>query len=322
MSYTIEILNMSNINKTTWNEFLLRYKYQVTVFHTQEWMQVLHDACGYNPKYIVARSKTGLILAAIPFMIDTRFGIKNYFSMPYDTYGGVIGDNSIISDLTHTFLHLPGIGMRYYVDYKRLDQDGTGFVRTRVSTHLIDISMSLDDILKHMSKHNQKLILSLLKDKTITCNIAQNEEELQIVKDLFRPNINIHGGGLAPEFVDAIYKYMIPDGYCRPYLTKVDGVPVCASLFFIYDNMAIYWMMALNDSGRETHAHYKLMWQAIYDLKISGVKIFNMGATPSITDTVIPWKESWGSKIEIYYIYMKIPLLLKPILKIKEILYG
>lgn len=322
MYHSIKLLNMSDIQKDEWNNFLQTNKKQSTVFHTHEWMKSLQEAFGYEPKCLVLGGDT-YFMAAMPFVIDSRYGIKNYFSMPFDTYGGAFGDEASIPVLLQHFYDLPGIGLRYYVDYNNVYDCSYLFTKIEVSTHLLDISPSLDDILKRIDKRKQKLILSLLKNKNISCRVATTNEELNTVKDLLKPNAEIHGGGVTPKFVDAIYKYMVPAGYCKPYLTTVDDVPVCGSLFFIYNDMAIYWQMALNNRGRETHAHYKLVWQSIYDFKVmGGIKTFNMGATPSVTDTVDPWKELWGSRKKNYYLYMKTPSLLKPILKIKEVLHG
>jgi hypothetical protein len=318
MNHSIKILNLSDISKDDWTIFLQSNKHQSTVFHTYEWMTSLQEAFGYGPKVIVMGVEQYFI-AAMPFMIDTRYRIKNYFSMPFDTYGGAIGDVDSIPILLQHFHDLPGIGMRYYVDYNNVYDCSYLFDKIETSTHLLDISPSLDDILKKIDKRKQKLILSLLKNKDISCRIATTSEDLDIVKNLLKPNEEIHGDGVDPKLVDAIYKYMVPAGYCKPYLTTVSDIPVCGSLFFVYNDMAIYWQMALNNYGRKTHAHYKLVWQAIYDLKVMrGIKTLNMGATPSVTNTVDPWKELWGSRKKSYYLYKKVPTLLKPILKIKE----
>lgn len=287
-----------------WNRFLDRHKGQVTVFHTQEWMVTLQKAFGYRPKYLVDGD------SVMPFMVDTRFGIDNYFSMPYDTYGGVIGDTN--NNLIDQFANLPGIGYRYYVDYHRLDQKGVGFTKTIETTELLDITKSTDYLWDHMEHNNRKHIKAAKK----TCSyVAKTPEDFQIVENLLTPTKDIHGGGVSPKLLNSMKTNM--GEYYVPYITKVDDVPMIASIFLKYGDMVNYWAMGLHNTP---HAHYSLIWQVIYDFKLQGTKVLNLGSTPKVTTTVLPWKHSWGTTTHRYYIYRKVPTLLKPILWVKEVL--
>ena len=294
------------MKKDVWDQFLNQHKDQATVFHTYEWMTTLQEAFGYTPKFLVDDE---FFRAALPYMVDRRFGIDNYFSMPYDTYGGVIGDTN--TNLIEQFANLPGIGYRYFVDYHRLDQKGVGFTKSIVTTELLDLTQSMDSIWNHMEHKNQKHIKAA---NNVVSYIPTSKEDLQIVKELLTPTKDIHGG-CPPELTNSMFKHM--GEYCVPYLTRVNHVPTIASIFLVYNGMANYWTMSLRDTP---HAHYHLMWKVIYNFKLQGVRTLNLGSTPKVTNTVIPWKQSWGTSTERYYVYRKVPTLLKPILKVKEVL--
>jgi hypothetical protein len=311
---------MSDIKKDTWDQFLLQHKDQATVFHTQEWMQTLEDAFGWKPKYLAAQTEDDSFLAAMPFMVDKRFGIENFLSMPFDTYGGPIGDPTTFQALTRDFAELPGIGMKYYVDFGRHVQRGGGYDRILTSTELLDLSRKGDDICGGVHRNNWKHIKAAWKAK-VTCHVASTGDDLKSVWRLLQPSKDIHGN-IPKELTDSIFSILIPSKRCVPYLTEVDGIPVCASLFFFYGDMAMYWAMALNKEGRVFHAHYQLVWQAIQDFKLARYKTLNLGATPQTTDTVLPWKKSWGTKTYRYVKYQKIPVMLQPILKVKQAIYG
>ena len=291
------------MKKDVWDQFLNQHKDQATVFHTYEWMTTLQEAFGYTPKWLISDT------AILPYMVDRRFGIDNYLSMPYDTYGGVIG--KIHTNLILQFANLPGIGYRYYVDYSRLGLQGVGFTKTIETTELLDITKSMDYIWDHMNARNRKHIKATIKTSSY---IATTKEDLRTVKELLVPTPDIHGG-CDPKLVDSLFKHM--GEYCVPYLTRVNDVPMAASIFLVYNGMANYWTMSLRDTP---HAHYNLMWQVIYDFKLKGVRTLNLGSTPKVTDSVVPWKQSWGTDSHRYYIYRKVPTLLKPILKVKEVL--
>jgi len=86
-----EVWELSYFSDETWNSLLKRYPEQATVFHTKEWMLALQNAFWYEPKVLAAVMNNDCSFTAVlPFMVDIRYGIKNYLSMPFDTYGGVI----------------------------------------------------------------------------------------------------------------------------------------------------------------------------------------------------------------------------------------
>lgn len=309
----------------TWDSILGRHPEQATMFHTREWMATLQDTFGYKPMCVLdVNYEHGSFYAALPFMVDTRYGINNYFSMPFDTYGGIIGNPKCSVRLVDAFLNLPGIGMRYFVDYHGLfPSQEIAVDKTVVETELLNIGheRSLDYLWKRMNHQNRAAIKAT--EKNTVCRLAKSQDDFEIVRTLFLPEQKTHGGGLSPEFTMAILKNMVPANLCLPYLTFFNDVPVCASLIFQYGKLAMYWAMSLNEQGRKTHAHFQLVWTVIRDLKIDRkVTILNFGATPAETNTVSPWKKSWGTTTYRYPVYRKIPTALRPILLIKEVLHG
>jgi hypothetical protein len=296
----VEVLEFSDIQKNTWDDFLLNYKNQATVFHTQEWMKTLQEAHGYKPKYLAGMNDDDSFVAVMPFMIDKRYGIENYLSMPYDTYGGVIGDLDTHLALYHNFLRLPGIGVRYYVDYNLLYQDGT-----IITTELIDISQDVDKIWNGFHKGNQRAIKSASKNNVIVKTSTENLNFLNRI---------------SPELINPIIKNMVPCGYCIPYNAYVDNKLASVSLFFIYGDMAIYWAGTTNELGRKMNSHHLLMWEAIQYAKTKGCKIFNFGASPLNANSLMQFKKSWGAYTHQYIKKQRIPALLYPLYTLKQVL--
>lgn len=304
----VEVLEMSDFPKDGWNEFLKRYSDQSTVFHTQEWMKTLQEAHGYIPKYLTAMNDDDSFVAVMPFMIDTRYGIKNYLSMPYDTYGGVLGDlgSSIALEhrtcLIHEFLNLPGIGVRYYIDYSHLLQNGDV-----VSTEEMDISANIDDIWKDMHKANRTAIKSAWKHNVMIRDITTSISTFDKVPQVL---------------VDSIIRNMIPSGYCKIYTATIGEEIVASSIFFIYGNMTMYWANTTTELGRKTNANYLLLWTAIQYAKERGCTIFNFGASPKNANSLVKFKQSWGTTSHKYIKHQKVPILLYPLYKLREVLRG
>jgi len=235
-------------------------------------------------------------------MVDIRYGIKNYLSMPFDTYGGVIGDIQYAAGLMSAFLELPGVGMRYCVEFNAPSGIKTNEVTT---TELMNIASDIESVWRGLHKDNRTAIKAAWK------------HEIRI--EMTNENCGIFDK-VSPSLVDAILKHMAPKGLCVQFVAKSGDEPVAASLFFIFGKSAIYWANTVTGKGRKTNANYLLMWSAIRYATSIGCTTMNFGASPSGADSLVQFKRSWGT---IPYSYTKqqwTPFPLKPIMAIREVL--
>jgi hypothetical protein len=299
----VEVLEMSDIQKNTWDEFLNKYTMS-TVFHTQEWMKTLQEAYGYEPKYLAGMNDDDSFVAVIPFMIDIRFGIKNYLSMPFDTYGGVVGAFNTHRSLVEEFMNLPGIGVRWYVDFSGVSDGDI------IETEILEMSKSRDsnilwnDVIR---KTNRTAVKSALKHNV---TIRESKNFVTIFDKV--PQI----------LVDSIVRNMIPSGLAKIYLAEIEGQIVAASIFFFYNDMVMYWANTTTELGRKTNANYLLLWTVIkYARDELDYRRFNFGASPQNADSLVQFKKSWGTETYKYVKFQKIPALLYPLYTIKQVFH-
>jgi len=298
--HDIKSYDISKISNNDWNNFLKLYDNQSTVFHTKEWMLALQDAYGYEPKYLIDYIGD-TIVNVIPYMIDKRYGIKNYLSMPFDTYGGVIGCGDK-DPIIKSFKKLSGIGIKYFVSYYPNYYTADGFKSIKVETELKDISMDIIDIWNGLHKDNRTSIRYAQKHEVIIENIVNSNIFDKI-------DINLY---------NAIVKNM--PQYHVSFMATIGKFPAAASIFFIYGDMMMYWTNTTTSMGRSNNANYLLLWEAIKYAKSHGCTVFNFGASPKGADSLIKFKKAWGTKTYEYVKYQHTPLLIKPILKIKELI--
>lgn len=297
----VKILNMSDIKKDTWDNFLNKYNFS-TVFHTQEWMKTLQEAHGYEPMYLAKIGEYNSLVAAIPFMVDTRFGIRNYLSMPYDTYGGVIGNGEDHLKLSYTFLNLPGLGVRYYVDFWLMNQGDAITTEILEMPRHCDSNILWNDIIK---KTNRTAVKSAIKHNV---NIRESRESVTVFDKV--PQV----------LVDSIVRNMIPSGLAKIYLAEIEGQIVAASIFFFYNDMVMYWANTTTELGRKTNANYLLLWNVIkYAKEELDYRVFNFGASPSNADSLVQFKKSWGTKTYYYMKNQRIPKLIYPLYKLRQV---
>jgi len=299
----VEILDMSDVHKNTLDAHLKKYKY-ATVFHTQEWMKTLYEAHGYEPKYLAGMNDDDSFSALLPFMVDTRFGIRNYLSMPYDTYGGVIGDEDHLT-LSYEFLKLPGFGIRYYVDYSGVHEGDL------VATEILnmpkeqDINFIWDDVIR---KTNRTAIKSAWKNNIVIREVTESVTIFDKVPQLL---------------VDSIVRNMVSSGLAKIYLAYAGEEIVAASIFFVYGDMMMYWANTTTALGRKTNANYLLLWTAIQYAKTeANCTVFNFGASPPNADSLINFKKSWGTETHYYTKKQRVPKIIYPLYKLRQVLRG
>lgn len=274
----------------------------MNVFQTGEWMSTLQDGYGYQPCCIMYEG------AGLPYMVDIRFGIKNYFSMPFDTYGGMDnGDVFKAHYLAKAFMELPGIGYRYVVTYDyQVDPQlvWTGYETSKRSTQVKDVRPPPDVMWKHLHKDNRTAIKSAWKNG-VTVEVDDENKAMELLLTQF------------PEkFLDALNYHM--GRYYFPYIAIVDGKVVVASIMFVYGDTVTYWASVNTSTGRNTNANYMLLWDAIQDAHKAGCKTFNFGASPKGAESLVKFKSSWGTETHNYEVHYIIPRPLRPIMRVRE----
>jgi hypothetical protein len=239
-------------------------------------------------------------------MIDTRFGIQNYLSMPFDTYGGVIGDTKLQPVLFKEFMRLPGIGVRYYVDFAP-QGSVLGNQNSTISTEIKSLYGDINTIWSELPKDTRTSIRSAWKHNVVVGT----------------PLLGIDLDKVPTTFVSAIFKHMVPAGLCIPYEARnpPDGV-AAASLFFLFGDSMMYWANTTKPGGRRTSANYLILWEAMQYAKQRGCTKFNFGASPRGASGLVNFKRAWGTTEYMYLKYQHIPRILSPILKLREALHG
>lgn len=285
--------------QNSWDDYLQLYPDQATVFHTREWMQALFLAFGYEPKCLLAIGEDGgTLYAALPFMVDTRYGIQNYFSMPFDTYGGVIGNQEYAAGLTCFFLGLPGFGVKYCVEYHN------NVPHANVETEILDLTTWS---WVSMHKDNRTAVRSATRNGV---SIIQTNDYYPIFDKV------------SDVFVKAILDTMAPKGLCKQFIAMLDGKPVGASLFFMYGKQAMYWANTVLAPGRRTNANHLLMWTALQQAQAAGCTSMNFGASPPGADGLLKFKRSWGTKTYHYTKTQHIPKVMRPLVGLRSFVGG
>jgi hypothetical protein len=274
----------------------------MNVFQTGEWMVTLAEGYGYTPCCLMYDG------AGLPYMIDERFGIKNYFSMPFDTYGGVDSDDPFKTYyLTKAFAELPGIGYRYIVTYYP-QMVYTEFQTSHRTTQIKDITPSIDDMWRGLHKDNRTAIRSTWRHD-IHVELDESGEGRKLLLKEF------------PEkFLNALDYHM--GRYYHPYVAKKDGQVVVASIMFLYGDTMTYWASTNTMVGRMCNANYMLLWTAIQDAHNAGCKEFNFGASPKGADSLVKFKDSWGTVTHHYDVHYIVPTVLRPFMRMRQWING
>lgn len=102
-------------------------------------------------------------------------------------------------------------------------------------------------------------------------------------------------GGPQPKFVQQLVSDFLPEGEVM-ILRALDGeIPVAGIMVFQHGHSATYQIGWSGTHGRETRAHYLLLWHAITLLKSRGITWFDLGGiNPDEAEGVTSFKAGMG----------------------------
>ena len=143
----------------------------------------------------------------------------------------------------------------------------------------LDLSPSLEILRAGLkSKWRNMLKRAEEEDLTIECDdvgLYLDYLLAEYMKDRFQKGYS----GASPKFIRALHKNKSPYEHGRIYLAKSKGQhnPIAMIYIFIHGTSATYQIGWSNPKGRDTRAHYRLIWDALKDLKALGIKYLDLG---------------------------------------------
>lgn len=294
------ILNRKSLDLLQWEELTRKSSF----FHTHQWVDTCADGLspGAHGEFLCGYEGDRLI-AGIPAVITTRFGLRSFYSMPYGTYGEVVLAQGTAEEKRDEF----------YVYLIKYLKNGH-FSRIAITDFDRNFSRLIEPFLTHTESFTHIICLNGNQwheppDKKINGHIRAGQRansEIILIKDSQQLNDFYHLYKMTEKrhdrrkplyskhFFSSILKHLGNSEMLYWNGLVAEGQIVGSCINFIYDKVLFNWQTVSNYEFRHLKPNHLLLSEAIKVGIKAGIKKINLGASPPYAASLIDYKERWG----------------------------
>lgn len=307
--------NIDELDDKKWLELLKNSNF-TTFFHTKPWFLVWEKSYPQTDFYLfLLEDQEKNYLAGLPFWVKKKFGLKNFFSLPFGTYGGFVFDKKLGEKEVFFFINrcietLKGWNVLKIevVDFF----EGFGFLQSfgfksrRYFTHILDLN-EFDEAnpFKSFTKERKKAVSQSQKRGVSVKNVESEDE----VKKCYELTLSTYERYRMkkPKYPFLLFKnilYIIGgQNLLKWVVAKKDEKIVGSLINFYFKDMLFAWEGASDYTYQSLRPNDALRFHSLLWAKKNNFKIYNFGATPEKALGVLRFKESWGTKKRYYKIW-------------------
>ena len=296
-------------NKLSFSEWENNYK-QVTrpnLLQSYAYARTLHDTQGHTARQGVIHidgRKAGIlqITEISAFRSLLHAVIIDRGPLWFEGYGSPEHFKALVLALNKTFPRRLGRKRRFIPEtYDRNALVNTGFKRQGQSAYQtiwLDLRRNEEQLLKDL---NKKWRNTLRKAEKSGLDIEWDDrgKHLPWLLNVYETDKQDKSYKGAPaKFISTLAKYTVPEKNMIIGRALKDEKPVAAILLLVHGSGATYQIGWTSPDGRETAAHYLLLWDALEILKNRGVKDFDLGGVnDESAKTVKKFKQNMGGEL-------------------------
>lgn len=294
------VFDYRSLDKPAWEKLSRNGSF----FHSHRWMRICID--GLSPRVdgaFLCGFENGTLVAGMPAIVTTHFGMRSFYAMPYGTYGEAVFEPSLADDRRTEFY-------RFLIDYLRsnrfsrvaiTDFDGTlrGINTHRLKrepcfTHIISLNGNEEHNPpdKKMNGHIRAGQRAETEIKHLT-----GHEQLDEFYALYELTERRHGR-LRPlyrkEFFTSILRHLGGSDTLYWNCLLFEGAMIGSCINFIFNRSLFNWQTVSDYENRRLKPNHVLLADAIRRGVEAGVKRVNLGASPHDARGLIDYKERWG----------------------------
>ena len=306
MNYQLKIIN-PEIDKR-WDEFVFNHP-NGSIYNHSLWEKVICKTYGYEPFYIAfENNKTDKFDGIIPLMfVNSKLTGKRVVSLPLTSYcTRMIPECKLIDIVSFVMDHYNSLD---YIEFKFIDKirnDTHNFEEQSLYlTSILNLNIGLDKLFKSFHKNHIQRKIKKAEKNNLKFRVAENEEDLKKFYKLETKVRKKHG--LPPQpysFFKNMWLYLKPENLmCLP-LIEYKGKVIAAVVMLKFKDTFYYEYSASDSNYLNLGPNQKIIWEIIQIAHRQGVKYFDFGRSSQDHQSLINFKERWGSKThKLHYYY-------------------
>ncbi len=305
-------VNFSSENeKKEYTNFLLNNS-DSNIYHTIEWKEVLEKYFNFDPYYLIARNNENQIKAILPLFYLKNLCGKRLDSIPFSTYGGVLGNDRYVEFLVKKIFEINDkLKCKYIIirqhptRYSELfEQIGMKKIVDRWN-HMLpikdpkelwnEIDKSNRNSIRQAINHNVKV--ELISDIDTLSDFY--EMEFLTRKKFGDPTPHI-------SFYQTIWKKMRKKGYVKVFIAKYNSVSIASSMIFNFNNNVVYAFANSDPKYLKLRPNNLILWKIIEWSFNKGCSSLDMGSTLIGSKGLFSFKSSFNP-VNIQYAHFYYP---------------
>lgn len=295
-------LNTTTEETQLWDRYVLEHPLG-TGYHLASWGAIIERVFGHRTLYLMALDQGGRVCGVLPLvLLSSRLFGRFLVSLPYVTYGGVIADESVVSEalLAEAAVRAVALGAEHIelrhcgnheLDWPKKDH--------KVSMRL-DLPQQYDTLMKSFSPKLRSQIRRGEKE-----GMLAHMGGVELLDDFYRVfSLNMRDLGTpvySKQFFAEILKAFQKDA--KIFIVRFQGSPVAAGFVYGFRQMLeIPWASSDRRYGRL--APNMLLYGTILKYACEqGYRCFDFGRSSKDSGTY-RFKEQWGAKpVQLHWYY-------------------
>ena len=270
--------------------------------HGLAWGNVLRDTYGVEIEHLVALDGEKIVGTCPFFLCKPIFGSAHYVTNPFPTYCGPVYDSVGVlnvllkavvertSSVDHAEVLTPApllnveAGLLPY-------QEGLDL------TFKLDLKRDIRDIQKGLRTNFKRILAKSAKLQGMDVVI---DTDCSLLDEFYKSYVHIYGHkhGFIPH-VKKLFANIFAEfskGDARLYMARING-KYFGGIFTFWTNNEVYYAWSAVEPDNEYQPAHNVIWRIIQDATMGGYDCFNMGEAPKEHESLIRFKEGWGTEI-------------------------
>lgn len=303
----LSIKKLNQIDEKKWENLVLTSNCS-SFYHTLFWAGIWEKSFPFcEALFFVSEEQN--YLAGLPLVRFKKKGFLSLFSMPFGTYGGIIGSFSQEQKI-QLFREAVKLGtvkkhLRFQiVDFfdRNKELEKLDFKKIPTFAHLINLESPKSESGFQKRGYEQSL------KKELSIQEVGTMEDVKICYQLYLATAQKHQLKQIKyplKFYENLFSMKANSNYLKWWIVLKEKQIIAYQVNFVFRDTLYYWDGGslpdfLPDRPNDALLGYSLKWA-----KENKLKFYNLGGSPQESKGLIRFKEDWGGERKEYFIYEK-----------------
>ena len=270
--------------------------------HDLAWGDVLRETYGVETEHLVALDGDQVVGVCPFFLCKPIFGGAHYVTNPFPTYCGPLADsdevlNSLLKVVVEKTSRVDHAEVLTPTHLLNVEANLLPFQESPDYTFKLDLRVGMDVIHKKL-RTNFKRILN--KSAKLPGMEVLVDADGHLVDEFYKAYVNIYGHkhGFIPH-VKRLFKNIFahfPKGDARLYVVRING-KYFGGIFTFWSHNEVYYAWSAVEPDNEYQPAHSVIWQIVQDAGAERYDWFNMGEAPRAHESLILFKQGWGTEM-------------------------